>query len=82
MGRWISGEHQAYLSHVESSSEIYLQLSLNSQLLEEVTAQLQSAGPVGDPEVYSLVGHACMAQFSPDKAWYRSVSLPPILSLH
>lgn len=65
--------HQVFVSHVNSPASFYCQLMQNSEKLDTLLGEIEEQAEMFDP-VYSLSeGMACMAKYSADEAWYRSV---------
>ena len=72
----VTGQVEAYASHIISPSRFYLQLSAKEDELNEVVESVNStysAVPEGEGRVATpSIGQACCAKFSEDEAWYRA----------
>ncbi|XP_013386809.1 uncharacterized protein LOC106156225 isoform X2 [Lingula anatina] len=68
---------KAYISHVETPTCFFVQLSGVEKELDPLMSQLESTCSVLGPDENKLVspepGVACCAQYSEDQAWYRAV---------
>ena len=62
----------AYISHVESPGEFYLQYHAQTEALANLMAELQTEAISAQPLVEVSVGGACAAVYSEDKQWYRA----------
>lgn len=69
----VGSSHQVFVTHVNSPTSFYCQLAANAEkldtLLDDIegkTESLESVSGLSD-------GMACMAKYSADEAWYRSI---------
>ena len=67
------GEVVGYVSHISSPSSFAVQLQSQEDNLANVTSLLEGYTSAGDKLANVVVGAACVAQFSEDEAWYRSI---------
>ena len=61
-----------YLSFEVSQKEFYIQLTEDTELLEQVAEKVQTQSAKGKPIKECLAGQACLAKFSEDMCWYRA----------
>lgn len=65
--------HQVFVSHVNSPASFYCQLVQNSEKLDTLLGEIEEQAEMFDPVNSLSEGMACMAKYSADEAWYRSV---------
>lgn len=65
--------HQVFVSHVNSPASFYCQLVQNSEKLDTLLGEIEEQAEMFDPVNFLSEGMACMAKYSADEAWYRSV---------
>lgn len=65
--------HQVFVSHVNSPASFYCQLVQNSDKLDTLLGEIEEQAEMFDPVNSLSEGMACMAKYSADEAWYRSV---------
>lgn len=65
--------HQVFVSHVNSPASFYCQLVQNSEKLDTLLGDIEEQAQMFDPVNSLSEGMACMAKYSADEAWYRSV---------
>lgn len=65
--------HQVFVSHVNSPASFYCQLMQNSEKLDTLLGEIEEQAEMFDPVNSLSEGMACMAKYSADEAWYRSV---------
>lgn len=68
----IIGEVKGYLVHEVSQKEFYIQLTSDTELLEDVMQKVVDLSGTSSQVVNPTVGQACIAKFSEDGNWYRA----------
>ncbi len=70
-------ECEVYTTHIEGPHQFFVQMSSQTEAIENMSAKLQDAylsvGPSQLVLTQSNVGQACCAKFSEDEQWYRAV---------
>lgn len=65
--------HQVFVSHVNSPASFYCQRVQNSEKLDTLLGEIEEQAEMFDPVNSLSDGMVCMAKYSADEAWYRSV---------
>ena len=64
--------YKGYLAFEVGQQEFYVQLTEDTELIEQMLARMQTEAPACAPLVNPVVGQACVAKFPDDEAWYRA----------
>lgn len=69
----VGSSHQVFVSHVHSPTSFYCQLAQKSDQLDELMGKIEEQAASFTPVSSLTEGMTCMAKYSSDEAWYRSL---------
>ncbi|XP_061180909.1 uncharacterized protein LOC133189557 [Saccostrea echinata] len=69
----VGSTHQVFVSHTNSPTSFYCQLAQNTDQLDTLLGDIEEKVETLIPVDCVLEGMACMAKYSVDEAWYRSI---------